>query len=137
MKKLSGILCPAVLLLVSGSAFARTSSADNDLLMGGIGAGFFVVYAAVVVLMLVAQWKIFVKAGEPGWACIVPVYNLIVLVKIASKPDWWVILFFVPFVNIVIGILVAVNLARNFGQSDGFAIGLILLPVIFYPVLLR
>lgn len=135
MKKLSGLLCPALLLMFSGSAFARTSSADNDLLMGGIGLGFFVIYAAVVLLMISAQWKLFVKAGEPGWACIVPIYNLIVLVKIAGQPEWWVILFFVPFANIVIGILVTINLSKNFGQTDGFAIGMILLPFVFYPIL--
>jgi hypothetical protein len=98
-------------------------------------AGLVVVWLAVLVLMIAATWKIFVKAGEPGWAAIIPIYNFIVLLKIAGKPLWWIILLFVPFVNLIILILVYVALARNFGKGAGFAIGLLLLPIIFFPLL--
>src|SRR5216684_7084764 len=96
---------------------------------------FQVVGLAVVVFELAALWKVFKKAGEPGWASIVPLYNLWVLLRISGKPGWWIILMLIPLVNIVVGILEAVALARAFGKGGGFAAGLILLPVIFYPVL--
>jgi uncharacterized membrane protein YoaK (UPF0700 family) len=81
------------------------------------------------------MWKLFVKAGEPGWASIIPIYNAIVMLKIAGKPLWWFLLYLIPIVNIVIAIIVTVALAKNFGKDVGFAVGLILLPIIFYPIL--
>ncbi len=91
--------------------------------------------AAFIILMIVSVWKVFVKAGEPGWASIVPIYNAIVYLKIAGKPLWWIILLIIPFVNFIILILVALGLAKNFGKSGGFGIGLLLLGFIFLPIL--
>lgn len=102
---------------------------------GGIAGAIGFVYIAVIVLMIISLWKIFTKAGEPGWAAIIPIYNLIVLLKIAGKPIWWFLLFLIPFVNFVIAIIVTFSLAKNFGKGAGFAVGLIFLPFIFYPVL--
>jgi len=96
---------------------------------------FVVIWLAVVVLMIAAMWKVFEKAGEPGWAAIVPIYNFLVLLKISGKPMWWIILFFIPFVNLVVAIVMLFALARNFGKGGGFALGLLLLPPIFYPLL--
>jgi Family of unknown function (DUF5684) len=90
---------------------------------------------AFIILMIASIWKVFVKAGEPGWAVIVPIYNIIVLLKIAGKPVWWIILFLIPLVNFVMGIIVALGLAQNFGKSAGYGIGLAFLPFIFYPML--
>jgi hypothetical protein len=81
------------------------------------------------------MWKIFVKAGKPGWAAIVPIYNLIVILEIAGKPIWWFILLLIPFVNIIVLIMVLISFARNFGKGVGFAIGMLILPFIFYPML--
>jgi hypothetical protein len=89
----------------------------------------------VVVVMVAALWKIFEKAGEPGWAAIVPLYNLIIILKIIGKPLWWIVLFVVPCVNIVAAVLLAVELAKVFGKGIGFAIGMIVMPFIFYPIL--
>jgi hypothetical protein len=89
----------------------------------------------ILILMIVATWKIFTKAGKPGWAAIIPIYNIIVLLEIVGKPLWWVILCLIPYVNIVIVIIVNLELAKKFGQSKGFAVGLILLAPIFYPIL--
>jgi hypothetical protein len=89
----------------------------------------------VVVVTIAAMWKVFEKAGEPGWAALVPIYNIIVLLRIADKPMWWIILLFVPFVNIVIAYLVAVGVASRFGKGIGFAIGLVILAPIFYAML--
>lgn len=74
-------------------------------------------------------------AGQPGWSSIIPIYNLIVWLRIVGRPLWWIILFFVPFVNIVISIIITYQLAKVFGKGVGFTIGLILLPFIFYPIL--
>ena len=100
-----------------------------------MGTGGLIVWLVIMVLIIAALWKIFVKAGEPGWAAIVPIYNFIVMLKIAGKPLWWIVLMLIPFVNFVVGIIMIVALARNFGKGVGFAIGLIFLPFIFYPIL--
>jgi len=97
----------------------------------GLGMVGMIVSVAFAVLMVASMWKVFTKAGEPGWASIVPIYNIIVLLKIAGKPIWW---FFILWLFIPL-IFVAISLARNFGKGVGFAIGLLVLPFIFYPVL--
>lgn len=101
-------------------------------LFGGV---FLIIWLAVVLLIVASLWKVFTKAGKPGWACLVPIYNLIVLLEIAGKPAWWIVLFLIPLVNLVVCILTCISLAQNFGKSTGFAMGLIFLPFIFYPVL--
>jgi hypothetical protein len=106
--------------------------AQND---SGVSPVVLVVYLAVIVVSLVGLWKTFEKAGKPGWAAIVPIYNMIVLLEIAGKPIWWILLLFIPCVNIVVLVLVCIDLAKNFGQGAGFGIGLWLLPFIFYPML--
>jgi hypothetical protein len=94
-----------------------------------------VIELAVIVAIIAGIWKVFAKAGKPGWAAIVPIYNVIVLLEIAGKPLWWIILFFIPFVNIIMAILVGIAVAKNFGKSDAFGVGLGLLGFIFYPIL--
>ena len=85
--------------------------------------------------MIAAMWKVFTKAGKPGWASIIPIYNMVVLLDIAGKPVWWIILFFIPIVNFIFAILTYVGLADRFGKGGGFAVGLILLGIIFFPIL--
>src|ERR1051326_1831572 len=82
---------------------------------------------AVVVVVIVGFWKVFEKAGQPGWAAIVPIYNIVVLLQIAGRPVWWVLLFLIPFVNIAIGLIVAMDIAKSFGQSAVFGIVLLFL----------
>ena len=94
-----------------------------------------IVYLAIVVLTIVSVWKIYTKAGKPGWACLIPIYNLLVLLKIVGKPWWWLFLFIIPLVNIVFGIWVTNLLSKSFGKNEGFMIGLLFLPIIFYPIL--
>ncbi len=89
----------------------------------------------IAVLALAGMWKVFVKAGQPGWACIIPIYNVIVLCKIAGKPLWWVILLFVPIANLVVTILLGLGVAEKFGKGTGFGLGLAFLSPIFYPIL--
>ncbi len=138
MKKMYGFLGLLVILVISGSAFAAdplvndlSESFSNQVFL----TVFLLFYFAVTLFMIIIQWKLFVKAGEPGWASLVPIYNAVVLMQISGKPGWWVILMFVPFANIVVIILMDIGLARNFRRSDAFAIGLIFLPIIFLAVL--
>ena len=86
-------------------------------------------------VVVAAMWKVFTKAGKPGWAAIIPIYNGVVLLDIAGKPVWWIILFFIPIVNFIFLILTYVGLAERFGKGGGFAVGLILLGIIFFPIL--
>lgn len=100
-----------------------------------MGAGMMICWLVLILLIVIGMWKVFVKAGKPGWAAIIPIYNMIVLLEIVGKPIWWFILLFIPFVNLIIAIIVLVALARNFGKGVGFALGLLILPFIFYPIL--
>ncbi|HIE47405.1 TPA: signal peptidase I [Candidatus Bipolaricaulota bacterium] len=88
----------------------------------------------MMVFMVATMWKIYTKAGQPGWGCLVPIYNAYLMLKIAGRPGWWLLLLFIPFVNWIIGIIVAIEIARNFGKGGWFAAGLIFLPVIFCPI---
>ena len=110
---------------------------DNNMgvVAAGIGAGMVVFWLAICVFFVVCMWRIFTKAGQPGWASIIPIYNAVVLCQIAGKPGWWVILMLIPVVNFVIAILVLIGLANNFGRGVGTVIGLLLLPIVFYPIL--
>lgn len=101
----------------------------------GPGIVFWLIYAVVIIVTVAGIWKVFEKAGEPGWAAIIPIYNVIVLLKIAGKPVWWIILLLIPLVNFIVSILVSIEVAKRFGKGAGFGIGLALLPFIFYPVL--
>ena len=85
--------------------------------------------------MAAAHWKMFAKAGRPGWASLIPIYNTYVILRIAEKPGWWLILLFIPLVNLVVWILALAGLAANFGKKDGFVVGLLLLPIVFMPIL--
>jgi hypothetical protein len=95
----------------------------------------YMIEFAVYIIVCAGLWKMFLKAGKPGWAAIIPVYNGIVMLEIIEKPIWWIVLCFIPIVNIVIGVMIVLELAKVYGQSAGFAVGMILLPFIFYPIL--
>jgi hypothetical protein len=99
-----------------------------------IGA-FLIPLLIVSLIVLIGQWKVYTKAGKPGWACIVPIYNLIVLLEIVGKPIWWIFLFLIPCVNIIFMIWTINLLSKSFGQSEGFTVGLLILGFIFWPIL--
>ncbi len=94
-----------------------------------------IISLAIAILMIVGIWRIFTKAGQPGWGSIIPVYNLYLMLVVAQKPVWWIILFFIPFVNIIVSLLLWLTVAERFGKSAGFGIGLWLVPFIFAPIL--
>ena len=96
---------------------------------------FFVIWLAVIIVVLAGFWKTFEKAGQPGWAAIVPIYNAYIMCKIVGRPGWWVILLMIPYLNFIFFIIVMLDMAKSFGKGVGFAVGLILLNAIFIPIL--
>jgi Family of unknown function (DUF5684) len=109
-----------------------TAAGVAGLLAGGF---ILIVELAVLLVIIIGLWKVFTKAGKPGWASIIPIYNLIVLLEISGKPLWWIILCIIPCVNIVVFILIYIALAKSFGQGTGFGIGMFIFPFIFIPIL--
>ena len=103
--------------------------------MAAVLGGMMLFYLAILVVMVISGWVIFTKAGKPGWAAIVPIYNAIVLLEIIGRPIWWIVLFFIPLVSIVIAIIVSLDLAKSFGKGSGFGVGLAFLGFIFAPIL--
>ena len=90
-----------------------------------------VVVLAVAFLILASMWKIYSKAGEAGWKSLVPIYGALVYLKITGRPWWWLLLFFIPFVNIIPAIVSCFDLARVFGRGAGFGFGILVLGPIF------
>lgn len=102
---------------------------------GIIAAVFVLFYIALIVVVVIGAWKMFVKAGQPGWGCLVPILNIYFLTKIAGRPGWWVLLFFVPIANIVVAIILMNDLSKSFGRGIGTTLGLIFLNAIFVCIL--
>jgi hypothetical protein len=103
---------------------------------------FYAIFAAclipaliVSVILIISHWKIYTKAGKPGWATLIPFYNVIVLLEIIGKPWWWLFLILIPCTAPIFGIWATNLLSKSFGQKEGFTVGLLLLPYIFYPIL--
>jgi uncharacterized membrane protein YhaH (DUF805 family) len=121
------LLTPARLLAQVEYSYSTQGQAPGPL--------FWIFWLAFTILMIAACWKIFTKAGQPGWASIIPIYNLYIWCKIVGRPGWWILLMLIPFVNFIIGIILCIDLAKSFGKGVGFGLGLILLGVIFFPIL--
>ncbi len=92
-------------------------------------------WLAFVIFVIAAMWKVFEKAGQPGWAAIIPIYNIYIMTKIAGKPGWWVLMFLIPFVNFIFAIWLYNMISKSFGKDEGFTAGLVILGVIFWPIL--
>ncbi len=90
---------------------------------------------ALVVLTFIIHWKVYEKAGQPGWAVFIPIYNFIVLLKIVNKPWWWLFLMIIPIANIIFLIIILSRLSKSFGKGDGFTVGLFFLNIIFWGIL--
>jgi hypothetical protein len=111
---------------------------DNDTLgpLGFfMGMGMMMVWGTLLIIALAAMWVVFQKAGKPGWHSIIPFLNLYDLTQIAGRPGWWLLLFLVPFLNIIVAIVLSIDIARRFGKGTGFGILLALLPFIGYSIL--
>ena len=97
--------------------------------------GLIIFWIAFAVIMIAAMWKVFTKAGQPGWAAIIPIYNIYIMTKIGGKPGWWTLLCLIPFVNIIFSIWLYNMISKSFGKEEFFTVGLVLLPFIFWPIL--
>jgi len=99
------------------------------------GLLFWLIWLAVVIVTIAGMWKTFEKAGKPGWAAIIPIYNIYVILQLIGKPWWWLLLLLIPLVNIILIFVIYIVLAKAFGKGAGFGVGLTLLSFIFFPLL--
>lgn len=118
-------------------------------LLAGVGTGLMVFFLAILVFNIIVNWIIFTKAGQPGWAILIPVFNLLVMLRVAGKPWWWIFIFLAfpvflipilgqivyPIVILVFMIMMFHGISKNFGQGAGFTVGLIFLGTIFRAIL--
>lgn len=120
----------------SGFWLLAQNGGNGDAAAAGMIGLLVLLFELVLIVVLVASfWKIFTKAGKPGWAAIIPIYNIIVLLEIIGRPVWWVLLMLIPCVNVVVSALVFIDLAKSFGKDVVFGIGLWLLGIVFFPIL--
>ena len=115
---------------------------SSDAVLGGLLVGYLITFLVIYVLSVIAMWKIFTKAGQAGWKCLIPIYNLVILFRIAGISPWWILAYLATFIPVVgwvvslaLSIYLMVNLAKAFGKEGGFAVGLILLNTIFMMIL--
>jgi hypothetical protein len=125
----------------TGIVFARNAGGGDEAAMAVVSIiPIFVLMLILLDLivgmfMIVSIWKVFVKAGQPGWAAIIPIYNTIVFWQISRQPIWALLLLFIPCVGVVGGVMIILGIAKAFGKGVGFALGLAFLPMVFYPIL--
>lgn len=121
------------------SVYGDSISMDSSSLLGGALLASFgtmmLISSAVGLVMLISMWKVFKKAGKPGWASIIPIYNIYTMIQIAKLPTYYLLLFIIPIANIYAIFKIYIELAHKFNKSTGFGVGLIFLSVIFFPML--
>ena len=96
---------------------------------------FVLIYIGIIVLMITSVWKVFTKANQPGWAAILPIYNIIIMLEVAKKPTWWVAMYFIPIANFIFMIMTLNGISKNFGKDEGFTVGMVFLGIVFWPIL--
>ena|ERR1700744_85834 len=94
---------------------------------------FIIVFCFAIYALLF--WKLFEKAGQPGWASMIPIYNLYILCKIGGKPGWWLLLCCIPAVNVIFIIWIYNMISKSFGKDEAYTVGLVLLGIVFFPIL--
>ncbi len=94
-----------------------------------------VLYLLAILVGLAGLAQTFAKAGKPRWGVLIPIYNLVLMLQVAQRPVWWLILFLIPGVNVIAMIVVSVDIAKAFGKGTGFGCGLAFLGFVFYPIL--
>ena len=120
-------------LVLSSAVFQNDAGGIFGLIFGGFGlfCGF-----AFLVLVIAGLWKVYTKADQPGWAAIIPIYNIYVMTKIIGRPWWWLLLLFIPFVNFIVSIIMSIDMAKSFGKDAAYGIILLwLLNAIGYLIL--
>ena len=111
-------------------------------LLAGLITAYLVIVIPIVLIAIVAIWRVFTKAGQPGWAVLIPFYNLYVYSQVVKRPGWWMLLYFASIIPVVgslavlfVSIIDSLRLAKLFGKSAGFGVGIILLGIVFLPIL--
>lgn len=120
---------------MNNSTYTYSESMASDTMMAAFYGPFLLFWLIVAVVMVVATWKLFTKAGRPGWASIVPIYNTIVMLDIIGRPWWLIILLLIPFVNIYVSIIMALDVAKAYGKDVVFGILNMFVPYVSYPIL--
>lgn len=118
--------------------YGYTTTVDSTEALGilaGVGVVSWIISMAVCVVMIIAMWKIFKKAGKKGWEAIVPIYNIIVMFEISNIPVWQIVFYFIPFANIYIMFKQYIELAKKFGKSAGFGVLTAFFPFVCLPIL--
>ncbi|CAN5321614.1 hypothetical protein BH11PLA2_BH11PLA2_00660 [soil metagenome] len=132
------MLLSTITLLAAKPTDAEVAAAQAAAQSAGMGCSLacFGVIIALAAVMIISAWKIFTKAGQPGWYSLIPIYNSYIMTcEIAKKDVMWFILQFVPIVGIYAAFMTTMEIAKKFGKSEGFGIGLCFLPFIFFPML--
>jgi len=129
------VLLSHIFLQADLSEYQRTKQKYANEFIFGMFVFYFVILIILIVFYIIPLWKIFRKAGKSGWFSVIPVYNIIILLQITGRPLWWVIWFFIPLVNIIFYFVLCFDIAKSFGKSTNFGIGLALLSIIFLPIL--
>lgn len=118
------------------------SSAMLMMAVGTFISTYMVVVIGIAVLQIIAMWKVFEKAGQKGWKAIIPIYNMVILFKIAGLSPWLLLVYLagiIPFVGwiaaLVLNVVTCTKLSNAYGKGGGFAVGLFFLPTIFYMIL--
>lgn len=104
-------------------------------LSSDMGSGILLIELVILAFIIAGWWKVFVKAGQPGWKALIPIYNIYTLCKIGGNPGWYLFLLLIPLVNIYILFAIHIGVARQFGKGLGFGLGLVIFSFIFYPIL--
>ncbi len=117
------------------SLLASAAAPDSTAAASGAILAILGVTAVLGLLLLIATWVIYSKAGKPGWANIIPIYSSIVHIQLVGRPLWWFVMLLIPGVNIYFSIVLTNDLSKSFGHGVGFTLGLIFLPIIFLPIL--
>lgn len=125
----------SLIQLAPFSFLAQETSFEYSTSGNAPGPVFWICELIFVVLIIASLWKVFSKAGQPGWPAIIPIYNVYIMCKVAGRPGWWLLLMLIPVVNVIIAIILNVDIAKRFGKGVGFAIGMIFLPFIFWPII--
>jgi hypothetical protein len=103
--------------------------------MGIIGPTEILIFLVIFLPAVIGMWKIYEKANKPGWAAIIPIYNIVVFMEIIGKPWWWLLLWLIPYLNIIWIIWSWNLLVKSFGKTEGFTVGVLFLGFVFIPIL--
>lgn len=118
-------------VLLQKSTIQPEDSARSEV----IGMKLIMIILVCSLLIIVSLWVVFEKGGSSGWICLIPIYNMYVLMQIAGKPGWWAFLTLIPVVGAIAYLLAMLELAEKFGRGALFGVGLVLLPMFFFPLL--